>query len=440
MYDGEKTKEQLIEELAKLRQQLAKSEVSLQQEITARKNQETRQRAIFQVREKVWKKEDPNDIQQLLQVQKMEAVGQLAAGIAHNFNNRMMVISMAIESLMLTGEYRLDDLEIAASSLDKAAEMVKQLQLFSRTEDITEHQPIPVRQVIQNTVEIARKTFDRNIVLSDKTAGETALVSGDINQLRQTFLNLLLNARDALERSEQHDPCIQITAERVSLQSGDLEAHPEAHLGEYICVRVTDNGVGMDAETQERLFEPFFTTKGIGEGTGLGLATVYAIVKEHGGWITCESQLGVGTTFPLFLPVALQEEHMDVETAPSEFIQRGTEILLLVEDEDDVREQMFQMLTRYGYEVIVGKDGQEGWTLFEQERERIDLVILDLSMPEMSGLEVLKRIRHLDPEVKVILSTGNTDPEMETQEVQDILKKPYRITQALQIIRQVLDE
>ena len=196
----------------------------------------------------------------------------------------------------------------------------------------------------------------------------------------------------------------------------------------------------MDAETQQRLFEPFYTTKEVGKGTGLGLATAYAILQAHQGWIECESQLGTGTTFSIYLPVAPQEEIFSAKKPQEEGISRGTETILFVEDEEDVLDSVVPVIQDFGYEVLVERDGEEGWERFQRERERIDLIVLDLSMPKMSGAEMFERVRAIAPDVKIILSTGNIDSRAESLGAQALLKKPYRLTQALQTIRQVLDE
>ena len=196
----------------------------------------------------------------------------------------------------------------------------------------------------------------------------------------------------------------------------------------------------MDEKIQQRIFEPFFTTKDVGEGTGLGLATVFAVLQDHEGWVECESQPGAGTTFSVYLPVAEEQLASGKETPKEEIIPRGTETLLVIEDEERVRLRLVSMLERYGYSALMGADGAEGLEVFRQERDRIDLVVLDLSLPRLSGQEVLPRLRELNPELPVIISTGFASHSAESLKVQALLKKPYRLVQALQTIRKVLDE
>ena len=376
--------------------------------------------------------------EQLRQSQKMEAVGQLTAGIAHNFNNRLMVISTAIESLQLTETFDPVELEIAASSIEQAAKMVTQLMLFSRSEGGDEFKPIQVREILSDVGEIGYKSFDRKIALIDRIPRDLPLVSGDSTQCEQVFLNLLLNARDAVEASNVSSPSIQMEVKVVSFEEEALPADLLLRQGDYLRIDVIDNGIGMDEETQAHLFEPFFTTKEVGKGTGLGLATVYGIITKHKGWIEYKSQVGVGTTFSVYLPVAEQED-VPLESESSEDIPRGTETLLIIEDEEEVLNPMVSRMSDSGYQILVSRDGQEGWEVFQREQERIDLVILDLSMPNLSGQEVLERMLTLNPDVKVIVSTGYTQHSADALGAKALLEKPYHMAQALQTIRQVLD-
>ena len=375
---------------------------------------------------------------QLRQSQKMQAIGQLTAGIAHNFNNRLMVISTAVESQLLIGSFDLEQLKRIESSVDQAAKMVDQLMLFSSSNRVLDTEPIQVERILSDTLEMGRKTFDRKIVLINEIPRDLLLISGDITQLEQVFLNLLLNARDAVEESNASSPSIRMAVNMVSFEDEALPADLVSRQRNYLRIDVIDNGMGMNEETQQRVFEPFFTTKEVDKGTGLGLATVYAIIQDHQGWIECESQVGVGTTFSVYLPVAEQEIVTPVVEQP-QTIPRGTETILFIEDEGDLRDQQVSVFEQYGYEVLVGTDGQEGWETFEREWEHVDVVLLDLSLPNVSGQEILSRMLTLNPDVKVIISTGYTQHRADALGAKALLKKPYRLTQALQTIRKVLD-
>ncbi len=241
--------------------------------------------------------------ERLRQSQKMEAVGQLTAGIAHHFNNRLMVISIAIESQLLAGVYDREQMKLAESAVERAAKMIAQLMLFSRSENATGLKSISVREALSGAIEIGRGVFAGKITLVDEIPGDWPLVSGEINQLEQAFLNILFNARDAVEESGISSPSIHIGANIVSIEKEARPAHLVLHQKDYIRIQIMDEGIGMDEETRLRVFEPFFTTKDVDKGTGLGMATAYAIVNEHQGWIECTSQVGLGTTFSVYLPI-----------------------------------------------------------------------------------------------------------------------------------------
>ena len=247
---------------------------------------------------------------QLRQSQKMEAVGQLTAGVAHNFNNRLMVIMNNLELMAHQGGADPETLQAAETSTEQAAEMIKQLLNFTRADKPLQLNPVDLSAVLQKTLTMARQTLDPKMDIDYKLAVHLPTLSGDANQLEQVLMNLLLNARDALEEGAPTSPGIQVRAATVQVKPDALEAYPYAAHGLYIRIQVVDNGIGMDEETQERIYEPFFTTKSVDKGTGLGLATVYGIVQEHKGWIECESQPGVGTTFFIYLPVSREDPHL----------------------------------------------------------------------------------------------------------------------------------
>ena len=377
---------------------------------------------------------------QLRQAQKMDAVGQLTAGIAHNFNNALMGILNSLEEAQLEATDSSSLLQDAETMTLQAAEIVEQLMLFSRSESPIEFQPVGIYEAIRQTLEMCQRIMDRKILISYELSPNLPTIAGDPNQLEQVFLNLFINARDALKEGLSPSPHIQVGADVVHRREQELIAYPQAQGGTYLRIQVTDNGIGMDEKTRQRIFEPFFTTKDVGEGTGLGLATVFAVLQDHKGWIECESQPGVGTTFSIYLPVAEEQLAAAKETQREEVIPRGTETILVIEDEERVRLRLVSILERYGYSALMGADGVEGLEIFRQECGRIDLVMLDLSLPRLSGQEVLPQLRELNPEIPVIISTGFASHSAESLQVQALLKKPYRLVQALQTIRKVLDE
>jgi len=377
--------------------------------------------------------------EQLLQSQKMEAVGELTAGIAHNFNNLLQGIMGNIQLALMDAPLSLEPLlRDAESTGQRAADMVRQLMVFARRQDADRHWTVELPTIVQDTVAICRKTFDRKIETTAELSVHLPLIQGDARQLQQALLHLCLNARDALEAGGQSFCRIQIAAETIHLKPEDLSARPQARPGPYVWLRVRDNGTGMDAETQQRAFEPFFTTKDVGKGTGLGLATVYAIVQEHGGWIDCESAPGAGTTFSIYLPAA-EEETVDAAVPAADQMQGGEETVLLIDDEEIVQKTTARLLERHGYTVLVGADGEEGLEIFRREQERISLVLLDLSMPRMSGEEVLAKLRALAPEIPVILFTGYAVNGAFWKGIQGIIQKPVQWHELLRIVGQALD-
>ena len=376
---------------------------------------------------------------QLRQSQKMEAMGQLTAGITHNFNNMLMGILTSVEAVQLGEGDPSALLQNAEETTLRAANMIDQLMVFSRAEGSIETKPVNVVSVIQDAISICQKTFDRKIILHNQFSEDLPAIVGDAGQLEQVLLNLFVNARDALEESQPSAPCIRIEGDTIYYREEDLVAYSQANPGKYLRIEVSDNGIGMDEETRERIFEPFYTTKEVGQGTGLGLSTVYGIIQEHKGWIECDSQPGVGTTFRICIPV-IEEEQQPVEKIENvASTSRGTETILVIEDEETVRLPLASALGKRGYTVLMGADGQEGLEIFQQEHNRIALVLLDWSMPRLSGQEVLAQLRELDPGVKVVILTGYILRDMESLEAKALLKKPCPLAQVLQTIRGVLD-
>ena len=258
--------------------------------------------------------------ERLRELQKMEAIGQLTSGVAHHFNNMLMGIMGNIELARMDASGNIKHhLELAMAASEQAADMVKNLMLFARSKQIERHS-VDINYIINNTINICRKTFDKNIEIIVESCDKPPAVLGDMSELQQVFLNLFLNARDALKGIEPDSrdlPQIRIKVSTVNFDADDCKTLPEAKPRQYIKVSASDNGVGMSKDIQERIFEPFFTTKNVGEGTGLGLATVYAILKRHNGWIDCQSEPGVGTTFNIYLPVAEQAVQTFANSAQS---------------------------------------------------------------------------------------------------------------------------
>ncbi len=309
-----------------------------------------------------------------------------------------------------------------------------------------------LKKVLREVVHLFAETIDRRIEVGWTAPDDLWPATADSNQVHQVLMNLCLNARDAvLERLEAGGGAdappggyaIRLSVENAVVGEAYCRAYPYARPGDYVLLSVSDNGSGMDDATQRRVFEPFFTTKKLGRGTGLGLSTVYGIVKQHDGWINMESALGEGTRFAVYLPRATAAKDAEGVAEEAQEPRHGRERILFVDDETMIREIGRKVLELGGYTVITASDGREALDIFERERARLDLVILDVTMPLLSGLEVLERMRALAPDIRVILSSGyparvGHNGPIEARPAA-FLQKPYRPDGLARAVRDVLD-
>jgi two-component system cell cycle sensor histidine kinase/response regulator CckA len=387
--------------------------------------------------------------EQLRHAHKLEAVGQLAGGVAHEFNNLLTAIIGNIDlSLMEVSPHSnlrtmLDRVQQAAH---RATALTHQLLTFSRRRPM-DLKPIYLSQIAQEVLRLLRQTIDRRIDL--KVEGEDFLpVLADAGQIHQVVMNLCVNARDALtERFEKVGPegekkgwmpRITIRTENAWIDAAYCRSHPNAKPGRYVCLTVEDNGCGIDPKDQSRIFDPFFTTKEVGQGTGLGLAAVYGIVQQHQGWIEVNSIPGQGSVFKVyFSPTGLSEIKTGEQS--DEMVSDGTETILLVDDEESIRELGRTILELHGYTVLLAEDGIRGIEVLNQQRERISLVILDIMMPRRSGWEVLEEIRALSPRMKVIISSGYDLAGQRKDASVEFLAKPYSPDELARRVRKALD-
>jgi PAS domain S-box-containing protein len=364
--------------------------------------------------------------EQLRQAQKMEAVGTLAGGVAHDF------IQLSIDKDDLLRPY-VD--QIVASS-ERAADLTQGLLAFSRKQRIA-LEPHKVNGVVASTAKLLRRLLPEDIGLAMSLADEGAISLLDITQINQVLMNLATNAWDAMP----HGGSLTIKTERVALDENFRKAHGFGRPGEYVRLSISDTGTGMDERTMERIFEPFFTTKEVGKGTGLGLASAYGIVKRLKGYIAVSSVPFKGTTFDIYLPLINPPPQ---EEAPAvEEIRRGTETILIVEDDGDVRSMLPEILRTKGYATIEAVDGDGAIKVHREHKEKIDLIILDVVMPGKNGKEALDEIIRADPGVKAIFLSGYTgdiviDKGIEKEGV-DFLQKPLSATALLSKVREVLD-
>jgi two-component system, cell cycle sensor histidine kinase and response regulator CckA len=374
--------------------------------------------------------------QQVWQHQKMEAIGTLAGGIAHNFNNLLMNI-MGLTGLILAG---LDsgspaqaDLKLIEQEVVKGSALTKQLLSLGRSGAFSP-KPIDLNGLIEKAARLFSRTRS-GVTITRQLAPNLPPVEVDPGQMEQVLLNLLVNAWQAMSRQGE----IILRSDVVTLSEAFCGSYKRPP-GRYVHLSLTDTGAGMDDATLARIFEPFFTTKDVGQGTGLGLATVYAIIKHHRGIIRVDSQPGQGSTFHIFLPVSTKEAV--AEPSREDAILRGSGTVLLVDDEDGVRTVAGRILQQLGYQVLSAENGRRALEIYRQERDRIDLVILDMLMPGMGGAETFRELQGLDPGVRVLLSSGYS-LDGETQQVmtagaRGFIQKPYRLAVLSQQVAEIL--
>ncbi len=387
------------------------------------------------------KKELEQTEHQLRQSQKMEAVGQLAGGIAHDFNNALTVI-LSFSSLaaghLKVGDPLRDDLNEIRKAGERAAALTQQLLAFSRKQ-MMNPKVLELGKVIRGMENMLRRLIGEDISLVVVTPPQVAAVFADIGQLEQVLMNLALNARDAMPQGGK----LTIETADVRFDGEYAGTHLGVDAGDYVMLAVSDTGSGMDKETQLRIFEPFFTTKAKGKGTGLGLSTVYGIVKQSNGHIWVYSELGKGTTFKVYLPRRAGTLAM-TESKPLE-VRRlsGTETILLVEDDEQVRAVAKGILKANGYNVLVARNGGEALLTCEQFPKPIHLLLTDVVMPQMSGVQLAKRLAGLRPDMKVLCMSGYTDEAVLRHGVVDsglaFVQKPLTPEGLLLKVRQVLE-
>lgn len=377
---------------------------------------------------------------QLRQSQRMEAIGTLAGGIAHDFNNLLQGIQGYTQLLLLSkqeddaGYVELREIERA---ILRASSLTQQLLTFSRKLE-SNFQAVDINHEIRQVRGLLERTISKMISVELDLSSDQLVVNADPAQVEQILMNLVINARDSMPEGGR---LIIETAESV-VDEEYCSVHVGAQPGHYVLIIVSDTGHGMDKETVDRIFEPFFTTKGIGKGTGLGLSTVYGIVKNHGGYIMCYSEQELGTTFKVYLPLIkkspVTESLRDVVTPVG-----GPETILLVDDEDAIRDVGERILSRFGYTVFTACNGMSALELYKNTPGDIDLVILDLMMPEMGGKRCLKEILALDRDARVIISSGYSESGTTEEILNDgacgFIRKPYELKKILKIVREVLD-
>ncbi|HEY3494094.1 MAG TPA: ATP-binding protein [Polyangiaceae bacterium] len=379
--------------------------------------------------------------EQLRQAQKMEAIGRLAGGVAHDFNNLLSVIMsysmIALEGLRATDPLR-GELGEVVRAAERAGDLTRQLLAFSR-QQVLEPKVVDLNQVIADLQRMFKRLIGEDIELKTVTSVGLGLVKVDPNQIGQVLLNLVVNARDAMPRGGK----LTIETANVELDEGYARSRDGVEPGQHVMLAVSDTGHGMDRETQSHIFEPFFTTKELGRGTGLGLSTVFGIVRQSGGHLWVYSEPGRGATFKVYLP-RVGEEAPKPTQRPEPRVKTGTETILLVEDEEQVRKIVLAVLRRNGYAVLEAAGAREALRIARNPEYSFDLVLTDVVMPDMSGPELVRRVREVRIGVRALCMSGYTDETVLRHGILEggmaFLQKPITPDALLRKVRSVLDD
>jgi two-component system, cell cycle sensor histidine kinase and response regulator CckA len=377
--------------------------------------------------------------EQLFRAQRMESIGTLAGGIAHDLNNILSPIMMAVDMLQLNASEtdRSRWLSIVKESAERGADLVRQVLTFAR--GVTgDHIPVQLKHLIKDLVRVLSETLPKSISVKYDIDPDLATILADPTQIHQVLMNICINARDAMAAGGT----ITITATNVRIDENYARMNIDAEEGSYVLVTVTDTGVGMSADVAGRIFDPFFTTKEVGKGTGLGLATTMTIVKSHRGFINVYSEPNKGTRFSFYLPSADVEHEKGADAATDPMPRGNGELILIVDDEENIRGIAEATLTSFGYRTLTAVDGTDALAVFAQNRDEIALVLTDMAMPYMDGHALLRALKKMDPGIKTIAMSGlireETTAELKNLKVNAFLSKPYSAETLLTTIAEVL--
>lgn len=375
---------------------------------------------------------------QLRNAQKMEAIGTLAGGIAHDFNNLLMGVQGHTSLMLLRAESDAPEtahLKEIEGLVQRGSDLTKQLLAFAR-EDKQDLRPANLNKIILKTAEMFGRTR-KEIAIRAKYEKDLWPVVIDQGKIREVMLNLYVNASQAMPGGGE------LTLKTVNVNLGKKDVEPvKMEPGPYVRIDVSDTGVGMDEKTKERIFEPFFTTRELGKGTGLGLASVYGIIKNHGGFIKVHSEKGKGTTFSIYLPTTKKDVRK--KAGDSKKIVEGSETILLADDEKIILNVGMELLENLGYQVLTAASGKEAIEVFETNRDKIDMIILDTIMPEMGGNETYEKLKEINPGIKVLLSSGYgiNDPAVQilANDCDGFIQKPFNLVDLSKSTREILDK
>ena len=378
--------------------------------------------------------------EKILHAQRIDSIGNLAGGVAHDFNNILTSIlgSTAIMKRKMKPQehwYRLID--IIDTAAKRGASLTRQLLTFARKGNV-QFRPMIVNDIIEETLNLFERSIDKTIDVKKDVTGDLCLINGDDGQIQQALLNILINARDAMADGG----VIAVQAKRINFSEHIPTAFAEARTGEYVAISVADTGIGMPKDIQNRIFEPFFTTKDQGKGTGLGLSVVYGVINSHNGFITVQSEAGVGSQFTLYFPLLEESETLRRSLRQPKLLQ-GSETVLVIDDEKDVGEIIGGMLSHLGYKVTIVDSGKKAVALYKKKK-RFDVVVLDMNMPNMGGKETFLRLKEIDHEAHVLISTGYSNQSVESSHISDavdgFLQKPYQLEELSKTIRDLLEK
>lgn len=373
--------------------------------------------------------------EQFLRAQRMESIGTLAGGIAHDLNNILSPILMAVDMLNLKAN---DDeterwLNLARENAERGAAMVKQVLSFARGVE-GERVSVNLKHIVKDLVKVLNETLPKSITVKYEIAPELFLISADPTQIHQVLMNLSINARDAMPNGGT----LSITVKNVVLDETAARMFIEAKRGGYVLINVKDTGSGMSPEIRERIFDPFFTTKEIGKGTGLGLSTVLTIIKSHGGFITVNSEAGKGTQFSIYLSAVESETNVAENKTDLPYPTGNGELVLIVDDEENIRQITSATLEKFGYKTMTAADGTEALALYAQNLTEIKIVLTDMAMPFMDGAATIRALRKLNPTLPIIAASGLPPATTDALNVNAFLSKPYTAEKLLTALADIL--
>jgi two-component system cell cycle sensor histidine kinase/response regulator CckA len=374
----------------------------------------------------------------------MESIGVLAGGIAHDFNNLLNIIqgyAFVLRGHGIQDKETSESLTVIDETVHRGSALVQQLLTLARKSTI-KVESVNVNGLIERLITLITQTFPKTIELNPVLEPDLPPIMADKNQIEQALLNLCVNARDAMSDGGR------LSFKTQSIEGATLQGFGKTLDGRYVCIEVSDTGVGMDESTRKRVFEPFFTTKNMGQGTGLGLSVVYGIVKNHNGFINVESKPESGTSFKLYFPVAQSLEKPatdEIAKARFETTERpdGHGTILLVEDEKNMLDLLEKTLVRHGYRVLAAADGKTALNIYRRSKEAIDVVLLDIGLPKVAGRDVLLKIKNENPDVKVVVASGYLEPKLKSEidraGVKYFLSKPYRPDEVVRTLQSLIE-